>query len=400
MCRNKFAFLFLPIILSINFFATRCYGQNVLLDSIVQLRQGLEKTIEFTSTELQEVRERNTDLADEYNLLLRQMQLRDSLSSILTQELELTDASIDTNLATLDELNEKEKELRHSYHEVLRLAYRYKLMKNDWLYILSAKSLNDGVLRYRYLKQFESFFLKESDRIQSLNTHLNELNHELDSLRQSQNQNLELQKELITLLANEIKDKKTLIQKMRRDQASIRKKIRSRNEVKKKSAEILGKPNNNLVNNAEEKKESGNRLSAEGQFFQSLKGKMIWPVEEGIIVEWFGRRPHDVVKNIWIENNGVGIRTRPGQNVKAVAQGIVKHTPQINTAGYMVIIAHGEYITSYFSLASIFVNKGDQVSEGQIIGQLSNSYNITPSLNFEIWQGYEKLNPEYWLQKK
>ena len=127
---------------------------------------------------------------------------------------------------------------------------------------------------------------------------------------------------------------------------------------------------------------------------------VIWPVEEGVIFERFGRKPHDVVKNIWIENNGVGIRTKPGQIVKAVAPGIIKHTPKINTAGYMVIIAHGEFITSYFSLASIFVKKGDRVSEGQIIGQLSNSYNITPSLNFEIWKGYEKLNPEHWLRKK
>ena len=112
------------------------------------------------------------------------------------------------------------------------------------------------------------------------------------------------------------------------------------------------------------------------------------------------KKPHDIVPNVWIENNGIGIMTQPGENVKAIHKGIVKETPVINNEGQMIILEHGDYLTSYFTLATIFVSKGDQVSEGQVIGTISKSRTKPSLLHFEIWKGYEKLNPENWLEKK
>ena len=63
--------------------------------------------------------------------------------------------------------------------------------------------------------------------------------------------------------------------------------------------------------------------------------------------------------------------------------------------GFRVIIAHdGGLKTSYSHLSGIFVEEGETVTRGQVIGQLGSTGNSTgPHVHFEVWQGASKVNP-------
>ncbi len=63
--------------------------------------------------------------------------------------------------------------------------------------------------------------------------------------------------------------------------------------------------------------------------------------------------------------------------------------------GFRVIIAHdGGLRTSYSHLSGIFVEEGETVARGQVIGQLGSTGNSTgPHVHFEVWQGASKVNP-------
>jgi LysM repeat protein len=63
--------------------------------------------------------------------------------------------------------------------------------------------------------------------------------------------------------------------------------------------------------------------------------------------------------------------------------------------GFRVIIVHDNGLqTSYSHLSGIFVEQGETVARGQVIGQLGSTGNSTgPHVHFEVWQDKAKVNP-------
>lgn len=64
--------------------------------------------------------------------------------------------------------------------------------------------------------------------------------------------------------------------------------------------------------------------------------------------------------------------------------------------GFRVIIVHDSGLkTSYSHLSGIFVEEGEVVARGQVIGQLGSTGNSTgPHVHFEVWQNGSKVNPQ------
>ena len=56
-------------------------------------------------------------------------------------------------------------------------------------------------------------------------------------------------------------------------------------------------------------------LTPEGRListnFQANKGRLPWPVKEGVIVRRFGTQPHPVVRTTTINSNGISVATSP-----------------------------------------------------------------------------------------
>ena len=129
------------------------------------------------------------------------------------------------------------------------------------------------------------------------------------------------------------------------------------NEIKKliRLAIAESNKNNNSTNFA---------LTPEGRListnFQANKGRLPWPVKEGVIIRRFGTQRHPVVRTTTINSNGISIATSPNSVAYSVFDGEVLSVYGFSGGNPGVLIRHGKYISNYQNLSSIFVKKGDK----------------------------------------
>ena len=134
--------------------------------------------------------------------------------------------------------------------------------------------------------------------------------------------------------------------------------------------------------------------------FEANIGKFEWPVKSGFISNKFGEHPHPIIKNIKVKNDGIDIQTSKSSQVHAIYDGKVSTVAFIPGMNNVVIINHGEYYTLYAKLKNLKVQKGDIISEKQVIADLVTNNDGITQLQFQIWKNNIKLNPVNWIIKK
>ncbi|GAB4038737.1 hypothetical protein GCM10028809_57800 [Spirosoma gilvum] len=131
--------------------------------------------------------------------------------------------------------------------------------------------------------------------------------------------------------------------------------------------------------------------------FTASRAHLPWPVTKGFISDHFGRKPHPVLKGIFVENQGVDIQTNAGEEVRAVYDGVVQDVTNIPGMNNVVAIQHGDYFTIYAKLKSVAVRAGQRVKARDNIGTVATDKNGISEMQFQIWKEFTKLNPESWL---
>ncbi|HVI45522.1 MAG TPA: peptidoglycan DD-metalloendopeptidase family protein [Chitinophaga sp.] len=135
--------------------------------------------------------------------------------------------------------------------------------------------------------------------------------------------------------------------------------------------------------------------------FEANRGKLPWPVDAGNIIEHFGIHQHAVMEHITVPSDGIVIATNKGGAVKSIFDGEVKSVVVMPGSGYVIIIRHGQYFTTYVRLQTTRVKKGDNVKTGQVIGTASvNDLENTGEVELQIWKGVNKQNPEQWIRRR
>ena len=145
---------------------------------------------------------------------------------------------------------------------------------------------------------------------------------------------------------------------------------------------------NNNLNSAE---------SALASSFTASRAHLPWPVSRGFISDHFGRRPHAVLKGIYVENQGIDIQTNAGESVRTVYDGIVQDVTSMPGMNTVVAIQHGTYFTVYAKLRSVSVHAGQRVKAREVIGIVATDRTGVSEIQFQIWKEFAKLNPESWL---
>ena len=134
--------------------------------------------------------------------------------------------------------------------------------------------------------------------------------------------------------------------------------------------------------------------------FESNKGKLPWPLTEGVITEQFGTHVHPDFAKVEIQNNGIDINTNQGASVRSVFNGSVVAVASVSgLEGKVIIIKHGEYLSVYSNIDEVFVKSGDKIKTKQNIGKVLTDDNSNTQLHFEIWKEQSILNPENWIAR-
>jgi len=103
-----------------------------------------------------------------------------------------------------------------------------------------------------------------------------------------------------------------------------------------------------------------------------------------------------IFQGYWSAHPGIDIAAWAGAPVQAADSGYVLAAGWDNTGyGYAVVIDHGNgFQTLYGHLQAYYVDAGDNVVQGQQVGEMGSSGNSTgPHLHFEVRQGTVQRNP-------
>ena len=126
-----------------------------------------------------------------------------------------------------------------------------------------------------------------------------------------------------------------------------------------------------------------------------------WPVEKGWVSSSFGSRMHPMTGKKQF-HRGVDIPGKDGNDVLAVADGVVKRSLKSGNYGWLVEIDHGdEYATLYSHNKANIVSEGETIVKGQPIAEIGSTGRATgPHVHFEVKKNGRHINPVKYLYKK
>ncbi|MDH3747856.1 MAG: M23 family metallopeptidase [Gammaproteobacteria bacterium] len=125
------------------------------------------------------------------------------------------------------------------------------------------------------------------------------------------------------------------------------------------------------------------------------------PVTSGWISSYFGKRT-DPFTGKPANHTGVDFAGKSGQEIAAVADGVVTWSGDRYGYGVMIEINHGNgYATRYAHNAENLVNVGDEVRKGQSVALMGDTGRATgPNLHFEVLKNGHRVNPVNFIRDR
>lgn len=390
-------------------------GQNTRQE-LEKKRKQLLNEIELTSRLLKQTRDSRQATYSTYVTLQRQINRRLKLIETMQQEVLLLLENVQRTTDVVAALTDDIERLRVEYAKMVRHAYRQKLTQSDWLFVLSARSFNEAFQRWQYLRQYERYRQKQASLILATQQTLVDKISSLEERKLEKERLIEWEQRQSELLGLEVSAKNRILEELKGDESRLKRQLTKKEKAATKLTAAIEKIIKAEIAKAEAaaRKEEETRartnvspstapsaasvLSAD---FKNNRGRLPWPVQNGVITGFFGRQQHPTIKSVEIVNNGIDIRTDHGASVKAVFEGTVVGTQFIPGFDYMVILKHGDYYTVYSNLEEVNVRKGDEIKIRQAIGKVNvDRKTNTSELHFEIWKEKTRLDPSKWVGRK
>ena len=394
-----------------------CFSQNK--DQLKKQKKAIENEISYTTSLLEKTKENKQASLQYISYLNKKISSQERLIQISNIELSLIKKQINKLenqiLFTEQQIDKKGKEilaLKNEYGKMLYSIQKNKNDRNSLMFIMSSETFNQAYKRVLYLREYSR--MRKAQTLQIIKSQ--------DSLSAS-SERLILQKQLISekktesidLISNKRnnlnkileskQEKDSKVAKLQKSEKIFLRKIKDQQKQARLIEEKIKRIIEEEIRLAREKLKTENNsisLTPEAQLlsdqFSANKGNMPWPLEQGLIVSYFGKQKHHVFGNVETFNNGINIATNENAIIRSVFNGRVSRIFFIKGEGKAVLINHGEYFTVYSGLKTVSVKLGDEVLTKEQIGTvLTDNSEKKTELHFEIWQGYDKLNPSLWL---
>ena len=406
------------IIFSLNIFAQK-------KKELEQKKQSLQKEIKLTNKLLEETKMNKKLSLNQLVTLNKKITIREELIGTMNDEISVLDRRINKNKNTISQLEVDLKNLKDEYARMIYFAYKNKGAYDRLMFVFSSESFNQAYARLKYLQQYSSYRQKQGELIIETEVKISRKIQELE-LRKAEKLGLvEEQKGEINTLSGEKSEKEKIFVQLQDKEKQLKQELKKKQEDAQKLQqaiqqiiqEEIKKAKEEARKTAEKEKKEGKKetttqtkasgfvLNAEAEKlsnnFEANKGKLPWPVTEGVIISDFGEHEHPVLKNIKTKNNGIDIQTNRNALANVVFDGEVSGVISIPNSGTAIIIRHGEFLTVYSNLKDVFVKKGDKVKTKQTVGVVDLDEETGKSeVHFELWKGNVTLNPELWIRRR
>lgn len=398
--------------------------------------------------ERQEIQQELADLQKNYNqikgqrsatlgqlsVLKRKIQVQERYLNNINREIRYLNDDIYKSTLEIIKMRKQLDTLKAQYSRSVVYAYKNRSNYDFLNFIFSATNFNDALKRIAYLKSYRSY------REQQVNSII-ETQQQIEKRKQLQigqmnekKMAIQNQAKQVEVLQGQKKEKDEAVTELRSQEKELKKQIASkqkrdrdlksailaivRREAKKAEEEAKAKArtkenatttdvsaaNTNTRTAAPAKPRSYLDFNAEdvklNASFESNRGKLPWPVDNGVVSIHFG--PYEVEgTKLKGDNPGVTIATpSAGMAVKSVFNGEVAGVYNMGD-GMAVTIRHGKYFTTYSNLTSVSVGKGMDVATGQAIGKVGQSDDGSGGqIDFILMIESKNVNPEPWLRRR
>ncbi len=390
---------FLSIISFVLLLMTDVISQDI--SEHTRRREEIEREIAFIDKQLAANRTRQQTSTKELAFIQRKISNRKRLITQIEQEVRYINAQSASREREIARLTAELETLKKNYNHLIYNAYKYR-DKSVWiLYVLASKNIEQGYRRWGYLKSYSQAIKNNASEINEKSAKLTE---EILKLAQNRTSSIRMkaqrEEETRTLERDEKRERDLMTQLSRREREFRQQLTEKRREMERLNREI----ERILAEAARQRRDPGYRESEADRLlsdnFESNKGRLPWPVKEGVIIEHFGQHNHPVFRNIQLPfNNGINISTTLNAEVLSVFDGVVKQILVMPGYNQCVLIQHGNFYTFYTKLDKVNVKSGDVVKTGQTIGTLTENEGNS-IIHFQLWNGTTKQNPEHWISSR
>ena len=378
-------------------------------------RQDLIKEIKKINTLLFKTRGEKKTVLSEVEDLNQRIKAQENLIRVTNQQANLLTREINENLNQISLLRDELQKLKEDYAAMVRKSYKSKSQQSRVLFLLSSRNFLQAYKRVQYMKQYANHRKKQGESIKTKTEALQELNSSLIEQRKQKDVLIADNKKAKAKLKKEKQQQEGLIASLKKEESTFSKQIRA----KQRESDRINKQIKKLIRDAiaAANKKAGAKVPKEASMsnsklaltpeaaalakdFKSNKGKLIWPVKEGVVINKYGTRQHPQFPNVTQTFHGVEIATGKDANARAVFNGEVLQVQQVKNANKAVMIRHGDYITIYNNLATVSVQKGDKVSTKDPIGTVF-THPVTGKtvMKFLVYKNDTEMNPADWIYK-
>ncbi len=400
------------------FMGVRSFSQSK--KELEKKRSSLQKEIDEAGKELEKTNKIKTGSLNQLSTLNKQIQKRSELIGVINSEITTLDGHIDESNSNITSLQQKMSLLKKEYAGTIRYAYRNRSTSDMMMFLFSSADFYQAYKRMLFLQQYAAFRKKQRDEILRTQNVLTDKIHDLEDKKTSKEKLLttkekekhtlteekQMQEKIVSnmtkrekKLRNDLKDKQKAAEKLSR---AIEALIKKEMEAARKKAELASKkkgvkPETKKVTDTSVFT-STPELKKLSAGFENNKGRLPWPVEQGVITGYYGRHQHPLWKDVYTNNNGIDISTSKNASARCIFDGKVSSIVSIPGAGKAIIIRHGEFLTVYSNLSEVFVKTGDDITTRQRIGSvITDTEEEKTELHLEIWRGSIRLDPSDWI---
>ena len=366
-------------------------------------RAAISERIAATQSLLDATREDKDRSTQEWAVLKEQVDLRQQLLANLQAERRAAERALDRRKAGVREADDQVEALKEEYAEMIRIAARFGGRDDWWQVVLDAEGMTQAFRRWLLVEEYARNRKAQAERIHDS---AESLRQEMTSLDRERQALVDVERDLQDQ-RDEAKRAARRMESMVADFQSRERDLRDQLAVEEGRRAELGKAIERIMaeaRRAAERSSTGFAATPEGQVigaeFTANKGRLPWPVSEGVVVGRFGTHPHPSLPGIRIERRGIDIATSEGGTVSAIFSGRVSNVITIPGGGMVVMLDHGSHRSVYANLGSVAVAAGEDVRTRQAIGTVID-LGEGPRAHLEIWdaKGSAPLNPEPWIAR-
>jgi len=406
----KYLFLFFTL-----FFFNLGFAQVNKQKELEEKRQTLLSEIKQINSLLFVTKKEEKSVLNQVEDLNSKIIARQNLIRVTNQQANYLSREINNNKAKIRLFENELKHLKADYSLMIAKSYKSKSQHSRVMFLLSSESFLQAYKRLQYMKQYAKHRKIQGESIKKKSIVLEELNQGLLEDKKKKQVLIDENKLAKTKLSKELEEQKELVSILKKDgnkyARQIHKKQKEANKIDKQIEKLIrdaitASNKKNATNKGTKTNGTSIRLTLTPEAkllaadFTKNKGKLPWPVKNGLVVKRFGNTRHPQLPNVTTYCSGVEITTEKNAKARAIFKGEVMEIQKIKGASNAVFIQHGNYITVYQNITNVMVKKGDLVLTKQEIGSVATKASSGKSiLKFLVYQNNQKMNPASWIYK-